>query len=243
MLPDVLHVVLVIDCRGSKTSRRTTEKRGKKNFQTSHEELWSYGRSQVYVEKRCLWHLNFFLFVINDFQLRLVVTKFFKCKLFFNCCYNYFCQKSPYSFSVNQYFIKTSYSSFSISNLWTALHKNEVFLTISLVKVNKIRSYLRICSQLQKKSWKTWFLSSTRCFLSTRPWDYPENFGIYAQFYRKSKTWFFNFNVYVLWIERNKILISQLSPPKFRYFAEQRDQRGDPMKMNFDNFQMWKWVF
>ena len=164
MLPDVLHVVLVIDCRGSKTSRRTTEKRGKKNFQTSHEELWSYGRSQVYVEKRCLWHLNFFLFVINDFQLRLVVTKFFKCKLFFNCCYNYFCQKSPYSFSVNQYFIKTSYSSFPISNLWTTLHKNEVFLTISLVKVNKIRSYLRICSQLQKESWKTWFLSSTRWF-------------------------------------------------------------------------------
>ena len=55
-----------------------------------------------------------------------------------------------------------------------------------------------------------------------RSWDYPENFGIYSQFNRKSKTWFFTFlNVYVSWIEWDKILISQLSPPKFRYFADQ----------------------
>ena len=70
-----------------------------------------------------------------------------------------------------------------------------------------------------------------------RSWDYPEHFGIYSQLDRKSKTWFFIFlNVYVSWIERDKILISQLSPPKFRYFADQNGPKGDPIKMNFDNF-------
>ena len=55
-----------------------------------------------------------------------------------------------------------------------------------------------------------------------RSGDYPENFGIYSQLDRKSKTWFFTFlSVYVCWIERDKILISQLSSPKFRYFADQ----------------------
>ena len=32
----------------------------------------------------------------------------------------------------------------------------------------------------------------------------------------------------------------QLSPPKFRYFADQNGQKRDNMKMNFDNFQMQK---
>ena len=55
-----------------------------------------------------------------------------------------------------------------------------------------------------------------------RSWDYPEYFGIYSQLNRKSKTWFLTFlNVYVCWIERNKILISQLSPAKLRYFEDQ----------------------
>ena len=55
-----------------------------------------------------------------------------------------------------------------------------------------------------------------------RSWSYPGNFGIYSQLDRKSKTWFFTFLcVYVCWIKRDKILISQLSPPKFRYFADQ----------------------
>ena len=55
----------------------------------------------------------------------------------------------------------------------------------------------------------------------------------------KSKTWFFTFlNVCVSWIERDKILISQLSPPKFRYFVDQKD----PMKMNFEIFQIQKWI-
>ena len=55
-----------------------------------------------------------------------------------------------------------------------------------------------------------------------RSWDYPENFVIYSQLDRKSKTWFFTFlNMYVCWIEWDKILISQLSPPKFSYCADQ----------------------
>ena len=42
-----------------------------------------------------------------------------------------------------------------------------------------------------------------------RSWDYPEHFGIYSQRDRKSKTWFFIFlNVYISWIEREKILFS-----------------------------------
>ena len=70
-------------------------------------------------------------------------------------------------------------------------------------------------------------------FSHFRSWDYPEHFGIYSQLDRKSKTWFFIFlNVYVSWIERDKILISQLSPPKLRYFADQNGPKGDPMKMN-----------
>ena len=37
----------------------------------------------------------------------------------------------------------------------------------------------------------------------------------------------------------DKILTSQLSPPKFRYFADQNGPKGgDLMKMSFDNFQM-----
>ena len=55
-----------------------------------------------------------------------------------------------------------------------------------------------------------------------RSWDYPENVGIYSQLDRRSKSWYFTFlNVYVSWIEWDKILISQLSPPKFMYFADQ----------------------
>ena len=74
-------------------------------------------------------------------------------------------------------------------------------------------------------------------FSHFRSWDYPEHFGIYSQLNRKSKTWLFIFlNGYVSWIERDKILISQLSPPKFRYFADQNEPKGDPIKDNFDNF-------
>ena len=40
--------------------------------------------------------------------------------------------------------------------------------------------------------------------------------------------------------ESNKILISQITPPKFRYFLDQNEQKEDPMKMNSDNFQIQK---
>ena len=72
-----------------------------------------------------------------------------------------------------------------------------------------------------------------------RSWDYAEHFGIYSQLNRKNKTSFFILlNVYVSWIEREKNLISQLSSPKFRYFAGQNGPKDDPIKMNFDKFQM-----
>ena len=68
--------------------------------------------------------------------------------------------------------------------------------------------------------------------------------GIYSKLDRKSKTWFFTFLiVYVSWIERDKIPISQLSPPKFRYFSDQNGTKGgDHLKMNFGNFHIEKWI-
>ena len=66
-----------------------------------------------------------------------------------------------------------------------------------------------------------------------RSGDYPENFGIYSQLDRKSKTWFFTFlNVYFSWIERDKILISHLLPPKFKHFSDQNGPKGSS----------WKWI-
>ena len=67
-----------------------------------------------------------------------------------------------------------------------------------------------------------------------RSWDYSEHFGIHSQLNRESKTCFCIFlSVYVSWIERDKNLISQLSPSKFRYFADQNGPKVDPIKMNF----------
>ena len=77
-----------------------------------------------------------------------------------------------------------------------------------------------------------------------RSWDYAEHFGISSQLVRKSKTCFFVFlTVHVSWIEPDEILTSQLSLPKFRYFADQNGPKRDPMKINSDNFQMKKWDF
>ena len=68
-----------------------------------------------------------------------------------------------------------------------------------------------------------------------------DKFG--SQLDRKIKIWFFTFlNVYVSWVERDKILISQLSPPKFWYFADQNGSKGDSMQMNFDDLQIQKWI-
>ena len=69
-----------------------------------------------------------------------------------------------------------------------------------------------------------------------------DKFG--SQLDRKSKTWFFTLlNVYVSRIERDKILISQLSLQKNSGILKTRmDQRGDPMKINFDIFQIQKLI-
>ena len=68
-----------------------------------------------------------------------------------------------------------------------------------------------------------------------------DKFG--SQLEIKSKTWILTFlNVYVSSIERDKILISQLTAPKLRYFTDQNGRKEDPVKMNFGNFQIQKWV-
>ena len=64
--------------------------------------------------------------------------------------------------------------------------------------------------------------------------DYCGHFGICSELDRKSKTCFLTtLNVYILWIEREKILISQLSPAKFRYFADQNGPKGEPHENEF----------
>ena len=66
---------------------------------------------------------------------------------------------------------------------------------------------------------------------------------IFVNFNKNSKTWFFTFlNIYVSLMDLDKILISQLSPWKPGILQTRMDQRGDTMQMNFDNFQMQKWV-
>ena len=57
-------------------------------------------------------------------------------------------------------------------------------------------------------------------------------FSHFIQLNRKIRALFFIFpNLYVSWIERDKILISQLSPKKFGYFADQNWPKAVPMKM------------
>ena len=66
-----------------------------------------------------------------------------------------------------------------------------------------------------------------------------DKFG--SQLERKSKTWFFTFlNVYMSWIKLDKILISQPTSSKFRYFEDENGRNEDPMKRNFGNFQIQK---
>ena len=53
----------------------------------------------------------------------------------------------------------------------------------------------------------------------------------------KVKPYFFTFlNVYVSWIQWDKILISQLSPAKFRYFA---DQNGTKWGLHENEFRQF----
>ena len=73
--------------------------------------------------------------------------------------------------------------------------------------------------------------SSSKTFFF-RPWDYPENFGIYSQLDRISKNWSFTFlNMHVSRNERDKILISQLSFSKFRHFSDKDAPKGEPWVM------------
>ena len=61
-----------------------------------------------------------------------------------------------------------------------------------------------------------------------------EILGFVLNSIEKVKPVFFTIlNVYILWIEREKILISQLSPSKFRYFADQNGPKGEPHENEF----------
>ena len=55
-----------------------------------------------------------------------------------------------------------------------------------------------------------------------RPWD-QVNLVLNSI---KNKAFFIFFNLSVSWIKLGKVLISQLSPPKFRYFADQNEPKG-----------------
>ena len=57
-----------------------------------------------------------------------------------------------------------------------------------------------------------------------RPWDQTNLVLIPIE--KVKRVFFAFFNVYVSWIERDKILILQLSPPKFTYFANQNEAKG-----------------
>lgn len=62
-----------------------------------------------------------------------------------------------------------------------------------------------------------------------------------SQLDKRSKTCFFTFlDMYVSRIERDKILISQLSLPNLGILQTSMDQKRDPMKVNFDSFQIEK---
>ena len=59
----------------------------------------------------------------------------------------------------------------------------------------------------------------------------------------ESKTWFFTFfNVYVSWIERDKILISQLSPQNSGILQTRMYQWSRPHKNEFWHFSNAKWI-
>ena len=61
---------------------------------------------------------------------------------------------------------------------------------------------------------------------------------------RKSKTCFFTFlNVYASWNKWDEILISQLSPPKFRNFADQNGPKSGPHENEFWQFSNAKISF
>ena len=46
--------------------------------------------------------------------------------------------------------------------------------------------------------------------------------------------------MHIFWIEQEKIVISQFSPPKFRYFADQSGPKGGPYENEFWQFSNGK---
>ena len=91
--------------------------------------------------------------------------------------------------------------------------------------------FIRIKLKLYQHNFIKALNSSSKTFFF-RPWDYPENFGIYSQLGRISKNWSFTFlNMHVSRNERDKILISQLSFSKFRYFSDKDAPKGEPWVM------------
>ena len=104
-----------------------------------------------------------------------------------------------------------------------------------------------VCGPTTRDLFRKPFLANTQRWfnIDIRRWDYLENFGIYTQLDRKSRTWFFYFPQCVCFLNltgQNPNLTAFTSK-KFRYFADQNRPKGSvPIKMNFDNFQMQKWV-
>ena len=78
-------------------------------------------------------------------------------------------------------------------------------------------------------------------FLCT-PWDYPENFRICSQLDWKMKTFFFFYfaQLYIFLIKPDKILISQLSTPKFKCFSDQNGPKAGPHENEFWQFSNGK---
>ena len=64
-----------------------------------------------------------------------------------------------------------------------------------------------------------------------------------SQLDRKRKTWFFTFlNVNISWIERDNILLSQLSPANFRYFTDQNGPKRGFHENEFWHSEIQIWI-
>ena len=81
-------------------------------------------------------------------------------------------------------------------------------------------------------------LQSWGLFALNSPWDQT---SLVLNSIEKVKPGFFTFlNIYISSIERDKILISQFLPPKFRYFADQNGPKGGPHENEFWHFSNTK---
>ena len=102
---------------------------------------------------------------------------------------------------------------------------------------------LWIVPLFERKNGRIYF-SMFKWKTSIRLCDYPEKFVIYSPLDRRSETWFFTFLiVYVSWIKREKILISQFSHPRFRFFADQNGPKTGPHENEFWQFSKAKMNF